>query len=192
MPGNLVRLSEVDEMSRDQFVDTFGGLFQGPDWVVERAYDQRPFADTNDLRRALQDALFGASGDEKLELISSYPTLGSERVAGGEEGANSLRDQSALGLTRLDARDHDELSDLASQYRERFGFPLVTCVRDRDSYKQVLRHGWERLNNSPSQERAAALIEIAKIASYRFDDLVADANPIQSARVRSVNIERLS
>ncbi len=192
VPGNLVRLSEVDEMSRDQFVDTFGGLFQGPDWVVERAYDQRPFADTNDLRRALQDALFGASGDEKLELISSYPTLGSERVAGGEEGANSLRDQSALGLTRLDARDHDELSDLASQYRERFGFPLVTCVRDRDSYKQVLRHGWERLNNSPSQERAAALIEIAKIASYRFDDLVADANPIQSARVRSVNIERLS
>ena len=30
---------------------TFSGLFQGPHWVVERAYDQRPFSDTHDLRR---------------------------------------------------------------------------------------------------------------------------------------------
>jgi hypothetical protein len=29
-------------------------------------------------------------------------------------------------------------------------------------------------------------VEIAKIAGYRFDDLVADANPIHSARARFV------
>ena len=31
-------------------------------------------------------------------------------------------------------------------------------------------------------EHSTALIEIAKIANYRFDDLVADANPIATAR----------
>jgi hypothetical protein len=31
---------------------------------------------------------------------------------------------------------------------------------------------------------AAALIEVAKIANHRFDDLVAEANPIASARTR--------
>ncbi|MEP7330873.1 MAG: 2-oxo-4-hydroxy-4-carboxy-5-ureidoimidazoline decarboxylase, partial [Terracoccus sp.] len=191
-PGQLVRLSDVNAMTRDEFVETFDGLFQGPIWVVERAFDQKPFTDTLDLRQAFQEALFAASEREQRELIKAYPDLGSESVAGGEEGENSLRDQSTLGLTRLDAKDHDELADLDAQYRERFGFPLVTCVRDRDSYAQVLRHGWERLNNSQSHEHAAALIEIAKIAAYRFDDLVADANPIQSARVRSVDIERLS
>ena len=191
-PGQLVRLSDVNAMSREEFVETFGGLFQGPVWVVERAFDQKPFADTKDLRQAFQEALFAATELEQRELIGAYPDLGSESVAGGEEGEYSLRDQSALGLTRLDAKDHDELSDLDAQYRERFGFPLVTCVRDRDSYAQVLRHGWERLNNSASHEHAAALIEIAKIAAYRFDDLVADANPIQSARVRTVDLEQLS
>ena len=30
------------------------------DWVVEHAYDQRPFSDTNDLRRSFQEALFAA------------------------------------------------------------------------------------------------------------------------------------
>lgn len=191
-PGNLIRLSEVNEMPREQFVETFHSLFQGPSWVVERAYDQRPFSDTNDLRQAFQEALFAASTEEQRRLIDSYPELGAESVAGGDEGEQSLKDQSALGLTRLDEKSHDELSDLTSRYRDRFGFPLVTCVRDRDSYAQVLRHGWERLNNSPSQEHAAALVEISKIAAYRFDDLVADANPVHSARQRIVDVDQMA
>jgi OHCU decarboxylase len=149
--------------------------------VVERAYDQRPFADTRDLRRAFQEALFGASEEEQSHLIESYPDLGSASVSGGDEGAWSTQDQGTLGLTRLDDKSHTELAELTTRYRDRFGFPLVTCVRDRDSFDQILRQGWQRLDNSATQERAAALIEIARIAGYRFDDLVADANPIQSS-----------
>ena len=40
------------------------------------------------------------------------------------------------------------------------------------------------MNNSATQEHAAALIEVAKIANHRFDDLVAEANPIHTARTR--------
>lgn len=185
-PGSLVRLNEVNQMSREDFADTFGSLFQGPRWVVERAYDSRPFSDTSDLRRSFQEALFSATEDEQRQLIDSYPDLGADSVAEGDEGPDSLRDQSSLGLTRLDEKGHGELSELTSQYRDRFGFPLVTCVRDRDSFDQVVRTGWERLNNSQAQEHASALVEIAKIAGYRFDDLVADANPIHSARTRFV------
>jgi OHCU decarboxylase len=187
--SGLIRLSEVNQMSREQFVQTFGGLFQGPHWVVERAYDSRPFQDTVDLRRAFQEALFSATEEEQRQLITSYPDLGAESVAEGEEGEDSLRDQSTLGLTRLDERDHTELADLTSKYRERFGFPLVTAVRDRDSFAQILRHGWERLYNSPTQEHAAALVEIAKIAGFRFDDLVAEANPIHTARSRFMDVQ---
>jgi OHCU decarboxylase len=182
-PGASVRLDQVNEMSRDDFVRTFAGLFQGPDWVVERAYDQRPFTDTNDLRRAFQEALFAASTEEQEQLISAYPDLGAQSVATGDEGEASLADQSALGLNRLAEKEHQELASLTAAYRDRFGFPLITAVRDQESFNQVLRHGWDRLNNSPTQEHSTALIEIAKIATHRFDQLVADANPIHSARV---------
>lgn len=37
--------------------------------------------------------------------------------------------------------------------------------------------GWMRMDNSPAQEHAAALVEIAKIAAHRYDDLLAGANP---------------
>jgi uric acid transporter len=186
-PGDLVRLSEVNNMSSEEFVRTFSGLFQGPDWVVERAYAQRPFSDTQDLRRSFQEALFAASPEEQEQLIASYPDLGAVSVATGEEGEDSMSDQSVLGLTRLAEQEHQELAALTAAYRDRFGFTLIMAVRDQANIEQLLRHGWERLNNSATQEHAAALIEIAKIATYRFDQLVAGANPIHSARNRHLD-----
>jgi OHCU decarboxylase len=189
-PGEgLVRLDQVNEMGREEFVRTFAGLFQGPDWVVERAFDQRPFSDTLDLRRAFQEALFSANDEEEDQLIAAYPNLGAESVATGDEGVGSLADQSSAGLTHLAELEHQELADVAEQYRDRFGFPLIVCVRDHDSVEQIIRQGRSRLQNSPSQEHAAALIEIAKIAGHRFDDLVSGANPIHSARTRRISVE---
>jgi OHCU decarboxylase len=185
-PGDEVTLAEVNQMSREEFARTFGSIYQGPGWVVERAWDRRPFEDTRDLRRAFQQALFSSSDEQERELIAAYPDLGSAAVSSGDSGASSMGDQSSLGLTILRDEEHEELGELTSAYRDRFGFPLVTCVRDRDSFDQVVRTGWARLNNSQAQEHASALVEIAKIAGYRFDDLVADANPIHSARTRFV------
>src|SRR4051794_39531595 len=178
-PGEVtVRLDQVNAMSREEFVQAFGRLFQGPQWVVRRAYTQRPFSDTQDLRRAFQEALFAATVEEQEQLINSYPDLGAH------VGGASLDDQSTLGLHRLAEKEHEELASLTAAYRDRFGSPLVTAVRDRTSFDHVLSGGWERMNNSPTQEHATALIEIAKIATHRFDELVANANPIHSARTR--------
>jgi len=58
-------------------------------------------------------------------------------------------------------------------------------VRDAAGRESLLREGLLRLDNSATQEHAAALIEIAKIANHRFTDLVAEANPIHTARTRA-------
>jgi OHCU decarboxylase len=183
-PGDSVQLGQVNDMSRKQFVETFSGLFQGPHWVVERAYDARPFSDTHALRRAFQEALFSASREEQRQLIEAYPELGSRLVADGLLGEESLKDQSARGLTRLGDTEHEELAELTDAYRERFGFPLVISVRDADSFDKILEQGRARLGNCENQEHAAALIEIAKIAGYRFDDFLSEADPIHTARSR--------
>lgn len=186
-PGDSVRLDQVNRMSRAEFVETFAPLFQGPHWAVERAYDQRPFGDTHALRRSFQEALFSGSKDEQLQLIESYPQLGSTLVADGLSGEASLRDQSTRGLTHLAEPEQDELTAITSAYSERFGFPLVISVRDAHSFERILEEGRSRLGNCAGQEHAAALLEIAKIAGYRFDDFLAEANPIHSARSRMVS-----
>ncbi|MEV6286151.1 2-oxo-4-hydroxy-4-carboxy-5-ureidoimidazoline decarboxylase [Kribbella sp. NPDC051770] len=182
-PGEgSVRLDQVNKMSREEFVETFAGLFQGPRWMVERAWDMRPFTDTHALRRSFQEALFSGSVEEQRELIRSYPQLGSQLVADGLTGEASLRDQATRGLTFLAEPERDELSAITEQYEQRFGFPLVISVRDADSFARIVEQGRERLGNCENQEHAAALLEIAKIAGFRFDDFLTDANPIHSAR----------
>jgi OHCU decarboxylase len=189
-PGaGSVRLDQVGRMSREEFVDTFSRLFQGPTWVVERAYDRRPFADTAELRAAFQEALFSGTRDEQLDLMAFYPDLGADRVADGEAGEDSTRDQSSAGLTRLTEDEGAEFGNLTAAYRDRFGIPLIVCVRDAEKREAILRDGWQRLTNSPAQEHAAALIEIAKIANRRFHDQVVEANPIHSARTRAFGQE---
>ncbi len=185
VPGSgVIRLDQVNAMSREEFVATFGRLFQGPAWVAERAYDQRPFADTHDLRTSFQEALFSGARTEQLDLMSFYPDLGADSVVDGDQGEDSVRDQSTIGLTRLNDEDHASFGALAAAYREQFGIPLIVCVREVEKRDRLLTNGWDRMENSPAQEHATALIEIAKIANHRFDDLVAEANPIATSHTQ--------
>ncbi|GAA1459954.1 solute carrier family 23 protein [Williamsia maris] len=171
-----IRLAEVNEMSIDTFRETFGGLVQGAQWVVDRAYEQRPFETAHDLRASFQEAMLTGSDPEQLELINSFPDLGAEDETGDPMAVDHT------GLSHLEEDEHANVVSLASAYREHFGFPLVIFAREAERYERVLRNGWSRMDNSPTSERAFALIEIAKIANRRFDDLVADANPIATAR----------
>ena len=130
----------------------------------------------DDIARALRaDGLATTLGG----ILNSFPyTCFAENVG----LVRLTRVKSRYGVAAAE-KEHEELGTLAREYRNRFGFPLVMAVRDQESFDQVLRHGWERLNNSPTQEHATALIEVAKIAAHGFDRLVADANPIHSARL---------
>jgi OHCU decarboxylase len=192
LPGqHQVRLDDVNAMSLEQFVAAFGKLFQGPTWVVENAYTQRPFSSTSALRLAFQEALFAATPDQQRQLMDAYPALGSDPVAEGAAGEQSTLDQATAGLTRLTDEDHVAFREVTTAYREKFGFPLIVCVRDNPSRERILQQGRARLQNSTTQEHAAALIEIAKIAGHRFDDLVADANPIHTARTQAYDTTAL-
>lgn len=183
-PGKgLVRLSEVNDMSLEQFTSSFSGLFQGTPWAIERAYAQRPFNDTDDLRSAFHESLYGSNPEEQIELLQSYPDLGATVLAQVE----SKTDQSALGLNQMHDEDYAEFESLNTRYREKFNFPFVASVRSAGSRQDLLKMGEERLHHSPSQERATAMIEVGRIINHRFDDLVADANPIYSSRTAGLD-----
>lgn len=171
-----ITLNEVNSMTRDRFTEVFGHVVQGVPWVVERAYEQRPFTSTKQLREAFQDAVLTGSSEQQLELLNSFYDLGAEDAVGHPLAADHV------ALCNLDESDHDDVVQLAGAYREHFGFPLIICARETEHFDRVLKNGWSRMDNSPGAEKAFALIEVAKIANYRFSELVADANPIAAAR----------
>ncbi|BBZ34592.1 solute carrier family 23 protein [Mycolicibacterium confluentis] len=174
--GGSITLDEVNSMTRERFTSIFGHVVQDVPWAIERAFDQRPFADTTALREAFQDAVLTGSSEQQHELLNAFHDLGAEDETGQVLAVDHV------ALSNLDEDDHNDVVELATAYREHFGFPLIICARETERFDRVLRNGWSRMDNSPATEKAFALIEAAKIANYRFTDLVADANPIAAAR----------
>ena len=164
-------------MTEERFTEIFGRVVQDVPWAVERAFEQRPFDDTMALREAFQDAVLTGSSEQQLELLNAFHDLGAEDETGHALGRRPRR--RCRTSTR---RTTTTSSSWPTAYREHFGFPLIICARETERFDRVLDNGWSRMDNSPAAEKAFALIEIAKIANYRFDDLVADANPIAAAR----------
>ncbi|MBI3213457.1 MAG: purine/pyrimidine permease [Mycobacterium sp.] len=179
--GGSITLDEVNAMTEARFTEVFGHVVQDVPWAVQRAYEQRPFADTKALREAFQDAVLTGSSEQQLELLNAFHDLGAEDETGHALAVDHV------ALSNLDEQDHNDVVELAGAYREHFGFPLVICARETEHFDRVLKNGWSRMDNSAPAEKAFALIEVAKIANYRFTDLVADANPIAAARFSRLN-----
>lgn len=178
-PGHLIGLDRVNAMSFADFSRTFGGLVENTPWVLERAYAAKPFPDTIALRSAFQEALLTGTPEEQYQLMNSFADLGSE----GDAVNAYVLDHADAGMGSLEEEEHNAVLELATAYRRHFKFPLIVCAREVERYERVLASGWSRMSNSPAVERAAGLIEIAKIANYRFNELVANANPIETSRI---------
>ncbi|MPY81640.1 MAG: OHCU decarboxylase, partial [Actinophytocola sp.] len=80
-------------------------------------------------------------------------------------------DQFSAGLHMLASDEDSQLQEINTAYRAKFSFPLIICVRHK-SKDEVLEIAAARLHNSPTQERATALVEVTKIANQRLEDLV--------------------
>ena len=84
-------------------------------------------------------------------------------------------------MGEVTSEEAEELRALAAAYRDKFGRPLVICVDNVVDRKHLLSSGWRRVEHSPAREARFALGEIIDIADLRFDQLVADANPVRAA-----------
>jgi OHCU decarboxylase len=161
-PEHLAGLGDEEEA----FVARYGAIFEASPWVARAAFAKGPFAGADELHAAMVAAVRDAPRERQVELIAAHPELGADQALSGA----SAREQALAGLDRLGAEEAERWRALNQNYRARFGFPLVVCVREhtRDS---ILAWGEERLGHEPDEEVEIALGEIAKIARLRLREL---------------------
>ena len=184
--GRPVRLDEVNKMTREEFCETFGSLFPVT-WPVDRAWEQRPFEDTQALRAAFQSAVLSADEDEKRALVGSYHDIAELLLTDPESAPDdviALQETGSLAVDRLDDRDRSEIAAVSEAYRARHSMRWVVCLANLADRGQLVEEGWRRVANSSERELVTAVDEVGDIADARFDALVADANPIRSAWIR--------
>jgi 2-oxo-4-hydroxy-4-carboxy-5-ureidoimidazoline decarboxylase len=160
----------ISAPSKAVFVEKFGHIFEHSPWVVERTWERRPFADVEALLTAFMAVVDDAGEHAQLKLIEAHPELAA-RVALTEASA---AEQKGAGLSDLTPAEFERFSEMNAQYRQKFGFPFVICVR-LQTKQSILANFERRLEHDDVTERAEAITEIGKIARLRLHDLIEGA-----------------
>jgi len=169
-------LEEVNRLGPEEFVSRFGRVFEGSPWVAERAWEARPFGGLSGLHGAMVEAVSGAPEEQQMSLILAHPDLAGKAAIAGELTPESTREQASAGLDSLTPGEYEAFTSLNAGYREKFGFPMIVCVREHTK-ESILQQAEARMEHSRAEEVEVALEEIAKIARLRLDDLV-EADPL--------------
>ncbi len=149
----------------------YGHLFEHSPWVAEEAWRARPFGSVEEMWRAFEDVMYSAPWERRLDLIRAHPDLAGKAAVAGEISPESRREQASAGLDSLSPGEYEAFTRMNREYREKFGLPMVVCVREHTK-ESILRNVESRLGNSREEEIRTALAEISKISRYRLLNLI--------------------
>lgn len=162
------------EMSKDRFVDTFGGIFEHSPWVAERAFELElgPTHDTaTGIHSALARVFRSASEEERLGVLTAHPDLAGKLAAAKRLTNASTAEQASAGLDALYDDERAEFEALNREYTDKFGFPFIIAVRDHDK-TSILKAFRSRVGHDRQTEFAEACRQVERIAELRLLDLV--------------------
>jgi 2-oxo-4-hydroxy-4-carboxy-5-ureidoimidazoline decarboxylase len=164
-----IAIADLNALPDTAFVARLSGIFEHSPWVAEAVLPGRPFKDVAALHAAMVAAVDAAGTDPALALLRAHPELARRETL----TAASAAEQGGMGLDRLDQNEAARFEALNLAYRDRFGFPFIIAVRGQRDRTAILAALTARLAHDAPTEQAAALAEVAKIARFRLDDLIA-------------------
>jgi 2-oxo-4-hydroxy-4-carboxy-5-ureidoimidazoline decarboxylase len=161
-------------MSKDDFVNRYGAIYEHSPWVAERVksllddtFPDDTAADIDLLARLMADCVDNAAVETQLELIRAHPDLAGKAQVVGDLTADSTTEQSRAGLDQCTADEYERFQSLNAAYKEKFGFPFIMAVRESNR-AQILAAFASRVGNDYDTEFETALQEIHKIARLRL------------------------
>ena len=158
------------DMSREDFVATFGGIFEHSPWIAERAcaYESGPTHDTaRGVHNLLCRAFRSASDEERLGVLNAHPDLAGKLAAAGRLTAESTAEQAGAGLDMLTDDERATFQELNADYVARHGFPFIIAVKD-NTKASILDAFHRRIKNNRDTEFAEACRQVERIAELRL------------------------
>lgn len=166
-------LARLNSMNQTGFTTALGFAFELSPWVVERAWNDRPFASVEALHGAMMAVLDASTTADKLALIRAHPELASKAAIAKALTAESNAEQASAGLDKLTPEEFARFHQLNAAYAARFGFPFIICVRLNDK-ASILRAMEARAANDEQAEIAEAILQIGLISKLRLLDAVTE------------------
>jgi len=156
-------IARINNLTKEDFANTFGGVYEHSPWVAERAWASTPFSSLEDLASKMNAVVDAASEEEQLALLCAHPELGTRLKV----SASSASEQAGAGLDEL----HDTLQPLNESWRKKFGFPFIYAVKGSGK-ADILVALLVRIDTDRETEFKQALWEVSRIARFRLEGIV--------------------
>ncbi|UZK66451.1 2-oxo-4-hydroxy-4-carboxy-5-ureidoimidazoline decarboxylase [Sphingomonas sp. M1-B02] len=153
---------------RENFIASYGALFEHSPWVVQRASAMLPLPS---LHAGLMKVVHDATPEEQLSLIRAHPELAGKAAVDGTLTDASAAEQASAGLDQLTQEEFDRFHALNHAYAEKFGFPFILCVRLTNK-AGILAAMESRLGNDRDTEIATAIEQIGEIVRLRLEHVL--------------------
>jgi 2-oxo-4-hydroxy-4-carboxy-5-ureidoimidazoline decarboxylase len=161
-------------MTREEFVERFGGVFEHSPWIAERAWDHDRIAEpltSEGVHEAMCEEFRAASRKARTEVLRAHPDLAGRLALANQLTASSKAEQAGAGLDRLTPDELERFTELNGRYMETFGFPFIIAVRGHDKHS-ILEAFEERVTHTPDEEYEVACAQVERIAGFRIADLL--------------------
>ncbi len=164
------------QISKADFVERFGGVFEHSPWIAERAFalELGPAHNTaSGLHNALSRVFRTATDTERLGVLRAHPDLAGKLAQAKRLTAESTSEQASAGLDALTDTERTTFEDLNQRYVEQFGFPFIIAVRGLTKH-DILNAFQRRINHTRDVEFAEACRQVERIAQLRLRELLPD------------------
>ena len=159
-------------MTRNDFVERFGGVFEHSPWIAEGAWDAGLNLDSvGELHARMCAVLRSASREQRLGVLNAHPDLAGKLAVAGQLTADSTAEQASAGLDQCSPAEFDQLQALNRAYKAKFGFPFIMAVKGRTRAEIILAFE-DRVSNDAETEFTTALQQVERIALLRLDDML--------------------
>ena len=168
------RFARPSQMEREEFVATWGSIFEHSAFLADRAFDLElgPAHDSAaGLHSALARVFRTATQAERLAVLQAHPDLAGKLAAAQRLTADSTAEQASAALDALTDDERATFQRLNSEYVAKHGFPFIIAVRDH-SKASILAAFDTRLTNATETEFKTACAQVERIAELRLKALL--------------------
>ena len=168
------RFRRPSQIEREEFVTTWGGIFEHSPWIADRAFglELGPAHDSaTGLHNALCRMFRSASPAERLGVLQAHPDLAGKLAVAKRLTADSTAEQASVALDALTDDERSTFQRLNADYVAKHGFPFIIAVRD-NTRASILAAFHSRIGNDTATEFKAACAQVERIALLRLKALL--------------------
>ena len=160
-------IKKVNQLSKNEFISTFGNVFEKTNWIANKAYNSKPYKDFDEFRSTIMKIYENSSKQDCLKIFNAHPELAVEKKL----TENSHKEQKSANLNQCNKDEFNEFKNLNIEYRNKFGFPFIIAVKGKNK-NEILNNFRKRIKNEINLEFNEAKEQVKKIATFRLNEII--------------------